>query len=146
MADNKQKITQFLRFCAVGFVNTGVDFSAFFLLNGIGVPHLLAQVLSYSTGVANSFVLNRKWTFSIKGRTNAGEVAKFIIVNSISLLVSSSLLYIMYDINHLDLWLAKAAATVGGIAINYIGSRLWVFTQPRPNLRDAVWRLSERTR
>lgn len=146
MSDNKPKITQFLRFCAVGFVNTGVDFSAFFLLNMVGVPHLLAQVISYSSGVANSFVLNRKWTFSIKGRTNVGEVTKFIIVNSISLLVSAILLYIMYDINHLDLWVAKAAATVGGIAINYIGSRIWVFTKNQPNLREAVWRMSERTR
>jgi putative flippase GtrA len=138
MASNKPKITQFLRFCTVGFLNTGIDFTAFFLLNLIGVPHLLAQVISYSAGVGNSFLLNRKWTFSLKGKTNAGEVAKFIIVNSISLLASSSLLYIMYDVNHINLWPAKVAATAGGILINFAGSRLWVFNIDKPIMGKAI--------
>ncbi len=138
MPIHKSKINQFLRFCAVGFVNTGIDFAAFFIFNLIGIPHLLAQVLSYSTGVVSSFLLNRKWTFSVRGKINRVEVAKFVIVNSISLLASSSLLYIMYDLNHQDLWLAKAAATAGSILINFVGSRLWVFTGDRPIMGDVL--------
>jgi Predicted membrane protein len=143
---NRARLAQFLRFCTVGCANTAIDFTAFFLLNLVGVPHLLAQVLAYSAGVANSFVLNRKWTFSLAGRTNAGEVLKFVIVNSISLLVSASLLYFMYDIHNMNLWLAKAAATIGGIIINYAGSRIWVFSGNRPGWPENAWRLSERTR
>ncbi len=146
MSSNKAGTAQFLRFCTVGCINTGVDFSVFFLLNLVGVPYLAAQVLSYSAGIVNSFVLNRKWTFSMQGRTNAGEVLKFVVVNGVSLLASAALLYVMYDINHLELWLAKAAATLGGVIINYTGSRIWVFAGNQSGRHEAAWRLSERTR
>lgn len=121
-----------MRFCTVGLANTAVDFTAFFLLNLGGVPYLSAQVLSYSTGVINSFLLNRKWTFQVTRKTNVNEIAKFIILNGISLLVSSSLLFMLYNANHPHLWLAKIAATAGGILVNFIGSRLWVFTEQQP--------------
>lgn len=143
---NRVRIVQFLRFCTVGCANTAIDFSTFFVLNLIGIPHLVAQVLAYSAGVANSFVLNRKWTFNLKGKTNSGEVFKFVAVNSISLLVSTSLLYFMCDSNHMNLWLAKAVATIGGIIINYAGSRIWVFSGNQPGWQENTWRLSERTR
>ncbi len=132
MFNNKPRFIQFMRFCTVGLANTAVDFTAFFLLNLGGLPYLFAQVLSYSAGVINSFYLNRKWTFQVKRKTNVTEIAKFIILNGISLLVSSSLLFILYDVNQMDLWLAKIAATAGGIVVNFIGSRLWVFTENQP--------------
>jgi len=132
--DNKPKGVQFLRFCTVGLGNTAVDFSAFYLLLQGGVPYLVAQVLSYSAGVANSFILNRKWTFRVRRKTNVLEIVKFVIVNGLSLLVASGLLFILRDTRHLDLWLSKLIATGGGLMVNFMGSRLWVFTEsPRYN-------------
>ena len=127
MSINKTQFIQFLRFCTVGLVNTAVDFTIFFILNLGGVPYLIAQVLS--AGVVNSFFLNRKWTFQMTCKANGLEAAKFIIVNGISLLVSASLLFVLHDVNQLDLWFAKIGATGVGIAVNFIGSRLWVFTE-----------------
>jgi putative flippase GtrA len=129
MFKDRQRTLQFLRFCTVGVGNTVVDFTAFWLLNIGGVPYLLAQVLSYSAGVVNSFIFNRKWTFGVTSKANGPEVAKFIIVNGLALLVSSALLFIFHNANHLNLWLAKFAATGGSIVVNFIGSRLWVFTE-----------------
>lgn len=129
MFDNKPKVVQFLRFCTVGLGNTVVDFSAFYLLLQGGVPYLVAQVLSYSAGVANSFILNRKWTFRVRRKTNVLEIVKFVIVNGLSLLVASGLLFILSDTHHLDLWLSKLIATGGGLMVNFMGSRLWVFTE-----------------
>lgn len=120
--------SQFLRFCTVGLANTAVDFSAFFILNSWGVPYLIAQVAAYSAGVINSFFCNRKWTFGRTGRANGMEAIRFVVVNGFSLLVSSQLLFLIYDLNHRELWLAKVGATAGGIAVNFMGSRLWVFT------------------
>jgi putative flippase GtrA len=142
--NNKPRIIQFLRFCMVGLGNTTIDFTVFFLLNRVGVLYLLAQVLSYSAGVVNSFVLNRKWTFRMARKTNFAEVAKFIIVNGLSLLLSSSMLYILHDANHMNLWLAKIAATAVGIAVNYIGSYVWVFAENKPLAGDKI--LLERIR
>ncbi|HHW45084.1 MAG TPA: GtrA family protein [Desulfotomaculum sp.] len=129
MCKNKHKALQFLRFCTVGLGNTVVDFTAFFLLTLGGVPYLLAQILSYSSGVANSFFLNRKWTFRVARKASIPEVVKFIIVNGLSLLISSGLLFILHDVTHLQLWLSKFAATGCGIVVNFTGSRFWVFTE-----------------
>jgi putative flippase GtrA len=120
--------TVLLRFCAVGLGNTAVDFTVFFLLTLGGVPLLPAQALSYGAGVVNSFIFNRQWTFRMKNRANIPEVARFMVVNGLSLLVSAGLLFILRDIAHLPLWPGKLAATGAGILVNFAGSRLWVFT------------------
>ena len=135
---NKPRIIQFLRFCMVGLGNTAVDFTVFFLLNQVGVLYLLAQVLSYSAGVVNSFILNRKWTFRMTRKTNVAEVGKFIIVNGLSLLLSSGMLYFLHDANNMNLWIAKIAATAVGIAVNFIGSYIWVFAENKPITGDII--------
>jgi putative flippase GtrA len=127
--NNRHRGVQFLRFCTVGIGNTAVDVTAFYLLTLGGVPYLLAQVLSYSVGIVNSFFLNRKWTFRVTHKTNVLEIAKFIFVNGLSLLVSSGLLFILYDVYHLNLWLSKFVTIGGGSVVNFMGSRLWVFTE-----------------
>lgn len=138
MLNNKPRIIQFLRFCIVGLGNTAVDFTAFFLLNQAGLAYLFAQVLSYSAGVVNSYILNRKWTFRMTQKTNVTEVAKFIIVNGLSLLLSSGMLYFLHDTNNLNLWLAKIAATAVGITVNYIGSYVWVFAENKSIIGDKM--------
>jgi putative flippase GtrA len=136
--NNKIKFIQFMRFCTVGLVNTAVDCTAFFILTSGGVPYLLAQVLSYSAGVINSFFLNRQWTFQVTRKANSSEFTKFIIVNGFSLLISAGLLFILHDVNHLDLWLSKLAATGGSIVVNYTGSRIWVFAKKQTITGDAL--------
>ncbi|MCL6477814.1 MAG: GtrA family protein [Peptococcaceae bacterium] len=138
MYGNKQRAVQFLRFCTVGLGNTAVDFTAFFLLTLAGLPYLPAQALSYSAGVVNSFYLNRKWTFRVRGNANVPEFVRFIIVNGLSLPVSSGLLFILQDVMHLDLWLGKLAATGGGIVVNFVGSRLWVFTECQKQMDELL--------
>ncbi|HAG11638.1 MAG TPA: hypothetical protein DCK76_09735 [Desulfotomaculum sp.] len=94
-----------------------------------GVPYLVAQVLSYSAGVANSFFFNRKWTFRVERKANILEAANFVIVNGFSLLTSFGLLAVLHDLNHLDLWISKCIVTGAAIIVNYIGSRFWVFSR-----------------
>ncbi|GIM46357.1 GtrA-like protein [Collibacillus ludicampi] len=129
MFNNKDSAVQFLRYCTVGVGNAAVDFTTFFLLTLGGGSYLFSQMLSYSAGVVNSFFLNRTWTFRVTRKANVLEVAKFIIVNGLSLLVSSGLLFILHDVNHLNLWLSKCMASGGGIVVNFMGSRCWVFTE-----------------
>lgn len=129
MFNNKQSILQLLRFCTVGLGNTAVDFTVFFFLTLGGAPYLLAQVLAYAAGVVNSYFCNRMWTFRVARKINLPEFAGFITINGLSLLVSAGLLFILHDVNHLGLWPAKLLATGAGIVVNFMGSRLWVFTE-----------------
>jgi len=126
---NKYRVIQFLRFCTVGLGNTAVDFTAFFLLTLGGVPYLLAQALSYSAGIVNSYFFNRRWTFRVTHKANVLEAANFVVVNVFSLLVASVLLAVLHDSYHLNLWFCKFVATGAGIVVNFAGSRLWVFAE-----------------
>lgn len=126
---NKYEVPQFMRFCAIGAANTAVDFITFFLLTAAGVPYMAGQIAAYSAGVINSFVLNRRWTFKVRGHINITEVQRFILVNLTSLLVSSGILFILHDTGRLDLWVSKIIATGAGLGINYLGSRFWVFVK-----------------
>lgn len=131
MFTNKPRAARFLRFCTVGVGNTAVDFTVFFLLALGGFPYLAAQALSYAAGMVNSYFLNRRWTFRVVRKANGLEAGRFIIVNALSLLVSLGLLAVLHDENQLSLWLSKFIATGGGLVVNYIGSRLWVFSENR---------------
>ncbi|MEQ8174229.1 MAG: GtrA family protein [Syntrophomonadaceae bacterium] len=130
---DRKNLLQLMRFCIVGIANTAVDLGVFFVLTFGGVPYLVAQVLAYSTGVVNSFFMNRRWTFKVEGKTSWGEMSSFLLVNLSSLLLSSLLLFILYDACHVPLWLSKLAATGLCMLVNFTASRRWVF-----NVRKAA--------
>lgn len=115
------------RFVVVGVSNTAVDFVIFFLLAAMGVPAAAAQVVSYGVGMANSYIWNRLWTFQVKRKANIGEFLRFLAVNGLSLGASLGVLLAAERI--MPLWLAKSAATIAGMAVNFIGSRFWVFVE-----------------
>lgn len=129
MSGPKRRMIQFLHFCMVGLVNSAVDFTTFFLLTSGEMSDLPSQMISYTAGVVNSFFLNRKVTFRVTHKPTAAEVGKFIIVNAISLLVSAGAIFILYDLNHVNIWMSKMLATGFGIVLNFMGSRFWVFTE-----------------
>ncbi|SFA50139.1 Putative flippase GtrA (transmembrane translocase of bactoprenol-linked glucose) [Parageobacillus thermantarcticus] len=126
--NERENIRTLWRFCLVGVGNTLVDFIVFFLLTSFGVSVLLAQVCSYTAGVVNSYVWNRMWTFQVKRKANIGEFFRFLIVNVMSLAMTLLLLFLCRDVWHWPLFVGKLIATLGGIAVNFAGSRFWVFT------------------
>jgi putative flippase GtrA len=118
---------QVIRFGAVGISNTAVDMAVFFLSVWLGMAYLPAQIMAYTLGAANSFWLNRYWTFQLRTRTRWAEICRFAVINGLSLSVSATIIFICHGLSGVDLWIAKIVATAGGIAINFVGSRVWVF-------------------
>ncbi len=134
---------EFLRFCVVGALNTGIDFSIFALLYHWGVPLLPAHAFSYSCGIANSFLLNRKWTFKVEmneqmlniepAQQSIKQLLKFVTLNFFSLATTYLLLlWFHYDLGW-SMLLSKFSTMVLSLGINFIGSRLWVFRSQRLN-------------
>ncbi|WP_373367377.1 GtrA family protein [Thermaerobacillus caldiproteolyticus] len=129
MLNKQEKIGTLFRFCTVGVGNTLIDFGVFFLLASIGVPVWLAQGCSYIAGMLNSYVWNRVWTFRMKQQATIQEFFRFILTNFFSLGATFFFLYVCQQIWGWSLLISKMIATFGGIMINFIGSRLWVFQQ-----------------
>ncbi len=115
------------KYALVGGLNTGVDFVVFCaLIYGAGMDSIGAQTISYIAGVANSYLLNRYWTFQVKGKRGMAEIIRFLLINVFSFLAATALLL------GLEHWgtesaIAKIASVVCSLAVNYAGYRLWVF-------------------
>jgi putative flippase GtrA len=122
----RHSLHEFARFAIVGVVNTGVDMALFFLLTWLGISYVPAQVVSYSGGTANSYLLNKVWTFRSSGLSYS-EVIRFIIINIASLALSVLCLALLHHRAGLNLASAKVAATACALAVNFLGSKFWVF-------------------
>ena len=126
IARHRHSIDEFIKFAFVGLLNTGIDVAIFFLLTRSGIPYVAAQIVSYSCGAANSYLLNKFWTFRSSGLSYA-EIVRFTTVNLISLGISVIVLSLLHGMAGLDLAAAKGGATVCALAVNFLGNKLWVF-------------------
>lgn len=115
------------KYALVGGLNTGVDFAVFCaFVYGFGMGSIAAQTISYLAGVANSYLLNRYWTFQVKSKRNMSELVRFIVINVASFAAATALLL------GLEQWgaesaLAKIVSVACSLVVNYVGYRLWVF-------------------
>ncbi|TGE32234.1 GtrA family protein [Desulfosporosinus sp. Sb-LF] len=116
-----------MKFCLVGTVNTGVDFVVFTVLSNLGVLLLIAQCVSYTCGVLNSFLLNRTWTFRGRGQSS-GQLIRFLVLNLGTLIITYGLLVYFHNSLAWPLIVCKLVATCASLGINYVGSRLWIFS------------------
>ncbi|MFP6324179.1 MULTISPECIES: GtrA family protein [Bacillus amyloliquefaciens group] len=131
----KEKVKTAGRFCTVGAGNTLIDFGVFFLLTACLVPYLPAQICSYSAGIINSYVWNRKWTFRVKHKADGKEIVRFLIINLAASGITFLLLY-AFQKGGCSLLVSKLAATIGGMMMNFIGNRIWVFGDSQKNIQD----------
>lgn len=134
MPDNSLRagVIQFLKFNAVGLLNTLIDFAVFTVLHSIGMLYPIAQVISYSTGTANSYILNKKVTFrdrnsGTKQFFDRKQLLRFIVLNLIVLGISLLCMHILSDKLGIEVLIAKVMVTFVTVMINFFGSRKWVF-------------------
>lgn len=119
---------QAVRFGAVGFLNTAIDFALFTLaLKVFGLPELVSQAIGYGGGVLNSFFVNRAFTFKARHVRSLGAFSLFVLINLVSLGVSLLVLYALREAFPIGVYPAKLIATVMAWGINFAGSRWLVF-------------------
>lgn len=125
-----KKYIRLFRFGIVGVINTGVDFGIFTVFSALfHADPLVSQVAGYSAGVANSFVMNKLWTFESRN-SKVGtqvELLKFIVINAVSLGISLAGLKVLNGQFNMNVYIAKAFVTVLAQVVNYLGYKLWVF-------------------
>lgn len=127
---HKHTFWHFVKFMIVGAINFGVDIGVLALLNQVlGLWLIPANIISYTCGVINSFLLNRYWTFKIRHSFFSVHFAKFVFINLISLGVNTLAVAVLKDLYHLDLGIAKLLATVFSFTVNFAGNKLLVFKE-----------------
>ena len=135
-----QTVIQAAKFGMIGVSNTLVDLGLFnFLLLFFGITTgvwlSVFKAISYSAGLVNSYVWNRRWTFRITGASGKGEIGKFLATNAVALVanvVTTTLLGTMigpqFGIPEV-LWVNISAIIATGVAlvVNFIGYKFLVF-------------------
>lgn len=124
-----KKWLAFIKFALVGVLNTSIDFIVYGLFTWFNVNYILAQCISYSAGVLNSYIMNRKWTFEQTGKGSKHEFFTFIGVNLITLVITTFLLTLFYKWLGISLFISKLLVTAVSVGINYIGTKQFVFTK-----------------
>jgi len=131
---------RFLKFAAVGVLNTGITFLVFNLcVAWVHTPAALANVIAWIAGFANSFVWNRNWTFAdrrdLRART---ALARFALVNVLMLGVSEGVVIGLERLadstgitealgSSLTLNGIEAVAIGCALCVNYALSSNWAF-------------------
>lgn len=126
------------RFLVVGLANTAVDVLVFLALYRATSSLFFAQVAAYAVGAADSYLLNKVWTFRRRGAPWRGEVVKFLAVNLASLAVTLVGLYLVTTVTGAGVLAGKLGATAAGVAVNFAGNRYWVFGSDRGGCPEAA--------
>jgi len=127
MLDSKNDIIKFLKFAATGVLNTAVDAAVFALLIYLGVNEYAAQVVGYSSGMLNSYLINRSWTFRTKDKLLSPTAVRFILANLCLLALSLGVIYVVGEQMGMSLLITKGAAVCCTVGLGFIVNRLWVF-------------------
>ena len=118
------------KFLAVGLLNTLVDISVSFVMNGFfGIYYAICQIVGYSAGTLNSFFLNKFFTFKNRGneQNSLQQFVRFIVINLISLGTTLLALRLLMDVFLFNFYISKVIITFLSLFINFIGSKFWVF-------------------
>jgi len=122
---------QAVKFGIVGVVNTAVDVATYFVLTRF-VPYfpthiLTAKFTTFFFGTICSFILNRRFTFSIKSRFSIAEMLKFYSSVAVTVTVNVAALYVLNSVLGIYDLVAVGMSTVFTFIVGFAFSKLWVF-------------------
>lgn len=117
---------QFVKFGLTGVMNTLVDYTVFLMLSYLSVNIYLSQVVAYSCGMLNSYVVNRSWTFKSRKSFFSVQMLRFVVVNLSLLVISLGVLWLGSQLGY-NKFISKLGATAVTLVVGFIVNRFWVF-------------------
>ncbi len=120
---------QFIKFCIVGVINTAIDtLTYYFFTRFLNVFYLTANVFAFIISTANSYYLNRNFTFQSVHEKKKLEYGKFIGIQLVGLAITEVILYLFvtYFGQEHDI-IGKLSAVVVVLFWNFFGSKFFVF-------------------
>ena len=126
-------LIKLIRFSIVGFGNTLVNWSIFFILNAFGVyyiiSNIIAYIIAYIIATINSYIWNSLWVFKYGQGLDINTSVKFFILNLVGLTANTTIMYILVYILNLNKFMALVLASVVVVIMNYTINKLWVFKE-----------------
>lgn len=117
----------------IGSSSALLDFLIFTLLTEVfGVYYLVANCISVTCGLTNSFILNRKYNFKVTDKTLKRAVM-FFAVGYCGLALNSTLLYVFINFAHFATPIAKLCAMAIEVLLQFLVNSLVTFKKTTKN-------------
>lgn len=119
---------QFARFAVVGLVSNIALFLCYLGLTELGVGHKVAMSTLYAVGVAQTFLVNKKWSFR-HGGSGMRPFARYLATYGTGYAVNLSVLVVFVDrlgFPHLPV---QGFTIVIVAVLLFLAQKHWVFTQ-----------------
>jgi putative flippase GtrA len=123
----RNHLTAMIRFAVVGATNTFVDVALFTaLVSAMSMRPVIANAISYSAGMLNSYILNRSWTFrDSREASHRYQWLRFAAINLLILGISSLIIWQAAPL--IGPFKAKLASVVITFGFGYLLNRVFVF-------------------
>ncbi|OGL70597.1 hypothetical protein A3B32_01550 [Candidatus Uhrbacteria bacterium RIFCSPLOWO2_01_FULL_53_9] len=124
-------LRQFMRYGAVGVVNTGLDFGIYSgLTRGFewwGEHYLIANAVTFLLVVTWSFFWNKHWAFRNKEARHLGQYAKFVFATFGGIMLAEVILFSGVEWLNLNDLLSKVIAGPIVVLWNFSAYRWFAF-------------------
>jgi len=121
---------QALRYGVVGLASNLLLYLLYLAFTLTGLEPKTAMTLAYGIGVAQTFLLNRSWTFTHRGRLRDSSI-RFLLAYSLGYLLNLGILFALVDGAGLPHQPVQAGAILCVAALLFLLQRYWVFQQPK---------------
>lgn len=122
-----QKFRNLILYGLIGSSSALLDFLTFTLLTEVfGVYYLIANCISVTCGLTNSFILNRKYNFKVTDKTLKRAIM-FFVVGYCGLALNSTLLYVFVNFVHLATPVSKLCAMAIEVLLQFVVNSLVTF-------------------
>lgn len=125
---------QFWRYGAVGLASNLVLYGLYLALTRWGMPSKLAMTLLYATGVAQTFVFNKRWSFRSGGPAGA-QLRRYVAAYALGYVFNFAGLFLLVD--HLG-WAHQVAQGIlifATAVLLFLLQKFWIF-RASPSLSD----------
>jgi putative flippase GtrA len=120
---------ELILYVVFGFFTFVVNFVTYFIFVGLGINYLIANALAWFFSVLFAYITNRKWVFESKSPDILKEMSLFFGGRIFSGVVDTALMYLFIDVLVLGDFISKTVVQIIVIILNYIFSKLIVFTE-----------------
>jgi putative flippase GtrA len=117
---------QIVRFGIVGLASNLVLYLLYLGITSIGLGYKVAMSFLYVGGVIQTFVFNKKWTFSHHGQLN-GTLIRYILIYVLGYFINLGALVIFVDrFGYLHQWVQGAMIPLVAVFL-FLMQKIWVF-------------------
>lgn len=132
-----KKYKEQINYIVVGGMTTLVNFVIYAIDMYFGMDMMINLVVSWVVAVIFAYVTNRIVVFESKENNILHEFTKFVSSRIASLLIEMLLMKICVDFIGIKEYFAKVGVAIVVVIVNYVLSKLWVFSKNNDNEKIA---------